>query len=76
MTVNPDTIPRYADPTWVELDDAEPLTGACWNCGHGIDVTIDGKVRELCVCERDLHGCGDVYETFPETRDCKDWVDA
>lgn len=73
---NPDSIPRYAEPTWQELDDSEPKTGACWNCGHAVEVRIGGKTYLLCVRERDESASGDVFECDPAERDCMGWEEA
>lgn len=70
-SVNPDSIPRYAPPDFI--DDDEPEFGACWNCGHAADVFFDGKLYAVCVASRDLSGEGDVMETDTSIRDCPDW---
>lgn len=75
-SVNPDSIPRYAEPTWGELREWEPQDGRCYNCDHRVRVDLDGKSYDLCVCERDDHKgeqFGDVHECDPEVDDCTDW---
>lgn len=66
-------IPRYPIPE--QVSDKEPETGACWNCGHSVDVTICSKTHMLCVCNRDETGEGDVFLADPDMRGCGDWVD-
>lgn len=35
MSVNPDSIPRYEQPTWDELREPEPTAYECWcECTH------------------------------------------
>ena len=35
MSVNPDSIPRYAEPTWDELREPEPTDEECYrDCTH------------------------------------------
>lgn len=71
-----ESIPRYAEPTWAELAQGEPETGACWNCGHMVEVTIGGKTYPLCVRSRDIDGDGDVIVAIRSDsvmRDCTGW---
>ena len=73
MAINPDTIPRYAPPTWAELADDAPARGACHNCKHATDVQLNGVWYVLCVCERDRHGEGDLMECGDDIYDCPEW---
>lgn len=73
MAVRPDSIPRYAEPTWDELEGNEPKEHKCANCTHKVRILLDGKGYFLCVQERDDHAEGEVYECDPEMRDCDDW---
>lgn len=73
MAVNPDSIPRYAEPTWSELREVEPEEGRCRNCQHRTNIVIEGKTYQLCAQERDDGEFGEVYECDPEVTDCDDW---
>lgn len=72
----PESIPRYAEPTWDELREDEPMEGACFNCLHRVKVTIGGSSYDLCVQERDDRKggqTGEVYECDPDETECTDW---
>lgn len=72
--VSPDSIPRYAEPTWDELEMREqPRERKCSNCDHNVRILLDGKEYHLCVQERDDRADGEVYECDPEMLDCEDW---
>lgn len=72
-TVEPYDIPRFAPPTdWDDVE-AEPDTGACWNCDHVAEVYVGGKTYYLCVKERDNGKRGDVEEIDYGIRHCEDW---
>lgn len=67
-----EAIPRYETP----VSESEPPCGACWNCAHACDVTIQGKTYTLCVSERDLRSEGDAVDVTDQLYDfgeCKDW---
>ena len=73
--VNPDSIPRYAEPTWEDLreDDDEVLT--CSGCSHFVD-RIEGGPEGLhiCVLERDEIGSiGKVTAVMANHVACRDY---
>lgn len=74
MSVNPDSIPRYAQP----MDPPTPARRH-ENCGHSCEIELApiGWVL-LCCCERDKVGrLGEVYEIDdPSAEGCKDWEEA
>lgn len=74
--IDPNSIPRYTEPTWDELAyDEQPECGACWNCAHMAEVKIVDKTHCLCVHERDDSASGDVYEAYANMRECPDWAE-
>ena len=78
---DPNSIPRYAEPTWQELAESEYVetpTGNCWNCGHCIDVCLHGVWHDVCLAERDQgrdNPQAYVVE-HSEVTECVDWVQA
>ena len=75
-TSNPDSIPRYAEPTWDEYAemDNDGISYLCDTCKHCIDV-LDGKARHVPVCIVDHHKRGLLCGTEITTRidDCEEW---
>lgn len=74
--IDPEGIPRYEVPEQVYTETDEPETGACWNCCHMVEVTIDGKTYPLCARSRDIDGDGDVIVAIRSDsamRDCTGW---
>lgn len=65
-----DAMPRYRQPMYGE----EKVAEKCDTCGHHVTITLDGKVYDLCVSERDTAHGGEVYECDPQVTDCVDWV--
>ena len=70
---NPDSIPRYELPDYVQ--EAQHPTGSCWNCGHMCEVFIDRLTRTLCAADRDDGSFGELREASPDIHDCERWVD-
>lgn len=71
MSVNPDTIPRYAGPTEERVPERRH-----GNCGHSFELGLaPGGYVLLCCCERDKIGrLGEVYVIDdPDAEGCKDW---
>ena len=71
MSVNPDTIPRYREPTEERVPERRH-----GNCGHSCEIQLEGHGWfVLCCCERDKIGClGEVYVIDdPDAEGCKDW---
>ena len=69
MSVNPDSIPRYAQP----MDPPTPARRH-ENCGHACE--LGGTL--VCCCERDKVGrLGDLYVIEdPAGEGCRDWEEA
>ena len=78
--VNPDTIPRYAQPM-----DIEPTGPTCGECAYYREVRkrqqANGMVHSigLCVCDvyqakdADELATAEVYEADPDEEACDDW---
>lgn len=73
--VNPDSIPRYEIPRQVYYDeDEEPKCGACWNCGHAVELYVGGKSSYMvCVAERDDGSNGELSLCDFDKRECGNW---
>lgn len=71
MAVNPDSIPRYAEPTWAELaaDERTPLEwmGECTHCG------ACERAYQTLVTDWERDGWKDDMARTLGCEDCEEW---